>query len=134
MLSAEQGDIVGMHWIGVFYHDGFGVSKDTKKAKEFLIKAADMGNCQSMYQLYMICSGNEGEDEKFKDELEAYNWLMKAISSGATFFDDAIKYFKNNFNVLAPIFLNNRGLDLDSMDETKKNDILNIHQAGITEM
>lgn len=123
-----------MHWIGVFYHEGFGVSKDTKKAMEFLIKSADLGNCQSMYQLYMICSGNEGEDEKFKDELEAYNWLMKAISNGATFFDEAIKYFKTNFNVLAPIFLNNRGLDLDAMDETKKNDILNIHQAGITEM
>lgn len=134
MLSAEQGDIVGMHWIGVFYHDGFGVSKDTGKAKGFLEKAAALGNCQSMYQLYMICSGNEGEEDDFKDVPAAYNWLLKAISNGATFFDDAIKYFKTHFDELAPIFLKQKKLDIDADDETKKNDILNMHQAGITEM
>ena len=36
MMSAEQGDVVGMHWIGVFYHEGFGVSKDIEKAIGFL--------------------------------------------------------------------------------------------------
>jgi len=45
MMSAEQGDVIGMHWIGVFYHEGFGVSKDISKAIEFLIKAAEAGNC-----------------------------------------------------------------------------------------
>jgi TPR repeat protein len=25
MTSAEQGDILGCHWLGVFYHEGFGV-------------------------------------------------------------------------------------------------------------
>ena len=38
-----------MHWIGVFYHEGFGVAKDINKAIEFLLKAAEAGNCQSMY-------------------------------------------------------------------------------------
>ena len=32
MMSAEQGDVIGSHWIGVFYHEGFGVSKDIGKA------------------------------------------------------------------------------------------------------
>lgn len=45
MMSAEQGDVVGMHWIGVFYHEGFGVAKDISKAVEFLQKAAELGNC-----------------------------------------------------------------------------------------
>ena len=49
MMSAEQGDVIGMHWIGVFYHEGFGVAKDIPKAIEFLMKAAEAGNCQSMY-------------------------------------------------------------------------------------
>jgi len=105
MLSAEQGDIVGMHWIGVFYHDGFGVSKDTGKAKGFLEKAAALGNCQSMYQLYMICSGNEGEEDDFKDVPAAYDWLFKE-----------------------------KKLDTGADDETKKDDILSMYQAGITEM
>jgi TPR repeat protein len=34
-----------MHWIGVFYHEGFGVGKDLDKAIEYLTKAAEMGNC-----------------------------------------------------------------------------------------
>jgi len=116
-----------MHWIGVFYHEGFGVSKDTGKAKKFLEKAAALGNCQSMYQLYMICSGKEGEEDDFKDVPVAYNWLLKAISNGATFFDDAINYFKTHFDVLAPIFLKIRKLDIDVKDESMKKDIMNMH-------
>jgi len=45
MMSAEQEDVIGMHWIGVFYQEGFGVTKDTSKALEFLLKAAERGNC-----------------------------------------------------------------------------------------
>jgi len=87
-----------------------------------------------MYQLYMICSGNEGQEDDFKDVPAAYNWLLKAISNGATFFDDAIKYFKTHYDDLAPIFLKQKNLDLDAKDDTKKNDIMNMHKAGITEM
>lgn len=57
MISAEQGDVVGMHWIGVFYHEGFGVAKNIDKAINFLTKAANEGNGQSYYQLYLIHSG-----------------------------------------------------------------------------
>jgi TPR repeat protein len=45
MMSADQECVIGMHWIGVFYHEGFGVSKDLKKAIDFLEKAANKGNC-----------------------------------------------------------------------------------------
>jgi len=44
MTSAEQGDIVGQHWLGVFYHEGFGVTKNITKAIEYLTKSADAGN------------------------------------------------------------------------------------------
>jgi TPR repeat protein len=57
MSSSDSGDIIGSHWIGVFYHEGFGVTKNVKKAIEYLKKAADAGNGQSMYQLFMIYSG-----------------------------------------------------------------------------
>lgn len=94
-----------MHWMGVFYHEGFGVSQDIAKAVEFLTKAAEMGNCQSMYQLHLIKSGNDGQDDNFRDVEEAYQWLLRGIQSGATFFDEAIKYFKLHYDVLAPVFL-----------------------------
>jgi len=49
MQSAEQNDIVGLHWIGVFFHEGFGVAKNIPKAIEFLERAAAKGNGQSIY-------------------------------------------------------------------------------------
>jgi len=44
MISSEQGDIIGTHWMGVFYHEGWGVAKNIEKAINFLTKAADAGN------------------------------------------------------------------------------------------
>ena len=44
MSSAEKGCLVGQHWMGVFYMEGFGVPKDLNKAEEFLKKACRMGN------------------------------------------------------------------------------------------
>lgn len=43
-LSADQGCLVGTHWMGVFYMEGFGVAKSLDKAEEMLLKAAKMGN------------------------------------------------------------------------------------------
>ena len=28
MTSADSGDIIGTHWMGVFYHEGFGITKN----------------------------------------------------------------------------------------------------------
>lgn len=53
-MSAEQGCQVGIHWIGVFYHLGFGLSKNLDKAIEYLTKSAKFGNGQSSYQLALI--------------------------------------------------------------------------------
>lgn len=134
MISAEQGDVVGMHWMGVFYHEGFGVNKNIEKAVEFLTKAAEVGNCQSMYQLHIIKSGNDGQDDNFRDVEASYNWLLKGIQNGATFFDELLKYFKTHFDILAPVFLTQKKLDMDCRDEKQKKDILNMHDAQILEM
>ena len=42
--SAELGCLIGTHWMGVFYQEGFGVSRNLDKAIELLGKAAKMGN------------------------------------------------------------------------------------------
>jgi TPR repeat protein len=59
-MSAEQGDVIGTHWLGVFYHEGFGVNKNITKAIELLQRSGAAGNGQSLYQLYLIHSGNKG--------------------------------------------------------------------------
>jgi TPR repeat protein len=90
MTSADQGDVIGTHWMGVFYHEGFGVGKNVQKAVEYLAKAAEAGNGQSMYQLFIIHSGKTGQDPAFKNPEKAYGYLMQAIFNGVTYFDEAI--------------------------------------------
>ena len=48
-MSAEQGCLVGIHWIGVFYMEGYGVNQNFDKAEESLLRAAKLGNAQSNY-------------------------------------------------------------------------------------
>ena len=43
-MSAEKGDQLGVHWMGVFYHLGYGVSRNIEKAIEFLKRSSKVGN------------------------------------------------------------------------------------------
>jgi TPR repeat protein len=49
MTAAEQGCVVGTHWMGVYYMEGFGVTQDLNKSEAFLLKAHKQGNAQSAY-------------------------------------------------------------------------------------
>mmetsp|Transcript_5537 Transcript_5537/g.8699 ORF Transcript_5537/g.8699 Transcript_5537/m.8699 type:complete len:296 (+) Transcript_5537:118-1005(+) len=131
LMSSEQGCVVGTHWIGVFYYEGFGVTQNLDKAIEFLKKAAAGGNGQSLYQLYLIFSGVKAESKK--DIPTAYNYLMEAIKVGVTYFEEAIKFFKENYDALAPVYVNSKGLPFEVKEENKK-DILNMHEAMIGEL
>jgi len=133
MMSAEQEDVIGMHWMGVFYHEGFGVSKNLDKAVDYLTKAAAAGNGQSYYQLYIIHSGKEGQDSSRKNAEVAYNNLMDGIIRGVTYFDEAITFFKENYDVLAPLYVKNKGLKMEINADTKQ-DINNMHEAHIGEL
>ena len=67
-MSAEQGCIVGQHWMGVFYMEGFGVARNIDKAEALLTSAAKSGNGQSNFQLFMLYS----KTEEKKDLVKAY--------------------------------------------------------------
>ena len=100
-LSAEQGCQLGTHWMGVFYHLGFGVGKDVPKSLEYLKRSAKEGNGQSCYQLAVIYLNEEG----FKDIPAAYKYFEKALLRGVSFFDEFHGLFKQNQDLLSPIFL-----------------------------
>jgi len=101
MQSADLGCLIGTHWIGVFYQEGFGVTKNLDKSIELLNKAAKMGNAQSNFQLFLLYS----REEEKKDVKLAYKNLSKAVQLGVTYFDQLNEFFKDNYDVLAPIFL-----------------------------
>lgn len=132
-MSAEQGDIIGLHWMGVFYHEGFGVAKNLEKAILFLTKASNAGNGQSMFQLYTLFSGKEGQSKKLFNAEIAYGHLLNAILHGVTYFDEAINFFKACFEVLAPVFVKAKGIALEVNEDTKK-DITNMHDSYIKEL
>lgn len=132
-MSADQDDVVATHFIGVFYHQGFGVHKNLDKAIEYLSKSAAMGHCHSMYQLFLIYSGRENEDQKLADFQKAYGYIMKALQYGVTNYDDAINYFKQHYSELAPSFVRTKKLPLEVTQETQV-DILNMHDAVVNEI
>jgi TPR repeat protein len=121
---------LGMHWMGVFYHLGFGVSKNVDKAVEYLSKAEKFGNSQSSYQLFVIHSQ---EEAPHRSATKAYKHLEKALLAGLTFFDVLDQYFKANFEELLPVFIANRAPS-NLVDKDNRKEIENLHEAYINEM
>ena len=75
--------MIGTHWLGVFYMEGFGVAANLDKAEICLLQAAKAGNAQSNFQLFQLYSTVE---EK-KDPVKAYKQIWKAVTRGVTYFD-----------------------------------------------
>lgn len=74
-MAAEQGDIVGSHWLGVFYLEGFGVAQNLDKGEAALLKAAMAGNGQSHFQLFILYSSFDPK----KDAAKAYKHMVKSL-------------------------------------------------------
>lgn len=130
LISAEQGDVIGTHWMGVFYHEGWGVAKNIEKAVEFLTRSANAGNGQSWFQLYLIHSGKEGQDQALKDPIKAYHYLLNAVYRGVTYFEELLAFFAANYEVLAPVFLKQKNITT----ENSQKEIQNIFDAFVDEM
>ena len=120
---------MGTHWMGVFYMEGFGVAKNLDKAEEMLLRAAKMGNGQSNFQLFALYSGS---DERKRDVVKAYRQLTKAVTRGVTYFDQLHAYFKENFEVLGPVFCEIRKPP-ETVDRTDRTQLENLHEAMIND-
>lgn len=126
--SADKGCLIGTHWMGVFYMEGFGVSQNLDKAEDMLKKAYRMGNAQSAFQLHLLY-----KESAKKDVVKSYHYLSRAVESGVTFFEDFNAFFKENYDVLAPVFIAQKKPPA-SVDTSKQADIENMHDAWVNEM
>ena len=62
----------------------------------------------------------------------AYKNLCKAVTKGVTFFDQMNAYFKENYDELAPVFLETKkpnGITVEN-----KNEVQNLHDAYVKEI
>mmetsp|Transcript_11751 Transcript_11751/g.8192 ORF Transcript_11751/g.8192 Transcript_11751/m.8192 type:complete len:129 (-) Transcript_11751:757-1143(-) len=128
-MSAEQGCFIGTHWMGVFYQEGFGVAKNIPKSIELLKKSAKAGNGQSCFQLYLVYS----KEEEVRDNKIAYKYLIKAVESGVTYFDQMNLFFKEHQKELTPVFIECRNLP-SSVDSSGDKEIQNLHDAYVNEL
>ena len=103
------------------------VAQDLNKSEQFLLKAQKVGNAQSAFQLYLLYSSMEGK----KDIAKAYRYLNKAMTLGVTNFEQMNAFFRDNFDVLAPVFAEIRK---PPQDMTSKQEILNLHDAYLSEL
>lgn len=125
--SAEEGCQIGLHWMGVFYHLGFGVSKNVAKAVELLTRAAKTGNAQSSYQLAILYINEEGE---FKNIKKAYHYFEKALIYGVSFFEEFHGLFIANFDELSTIFLTTKKPSA-MIDKDNKEEVIKLHEAFV---
>ena len=116
--------------MGVFYHLGFGVSKNLSKAVEYLTRSAKTGNGQSCYQLAVLYLNEEGE---FKNVKRAYSYFEKALLNGVSFFDEFQGLFANNYDELSPIFLESNKPSA-MINKDNKNEVIKLHEAYVNEI
>jgi hypothetical protein len=68
--------------------------------------------------------------EPKKDVKKAYLYLTKAIMLGVTYFDNMTKFFKENYEVLAPVFVELKKHE-SGMDQKQ---VENLHEAYLNEL
>ena len=79
--SAEQGYAHGQCNLGYMYKNGFGVTKDYKKAVECYTKLAEQGYAPGQYNLGVMYENGHGVT---KDLKKAVEWYTKAAEQGNT--------------------------------------------------
>ena len=77
LASASAGWWPAEHDLGLMYARGYGVEADVEEARTWFLQAAEQGDTQSMYQLWLTA---EGRPQAERDE--AVRWLRLAAVGG----------------------------------------------------
>ena len=78
--AAEQGSALAQYILGVTYSEGWGVSKDDVKAREYFKIAAENNYHFSQYNYAIYLLHGIGAP---KDEKEAWSWMRKSSAQGS---------------------------------------------------
>ena len=65
--------------------------------------------------------------------MKAYKYLNKAVTRGVTYFDDLNNFFKENYDVLAPYFLETKK-PAGELTVANQEEIINLHNAFVSEI
>jgi len=77
--GADHGDVPSMRNLGISYFNGYGVTQDYAKAREWYEKAAEKGEKVAMLGLALLYANGQGGTQ---DYAKAREWLEKAAEKG----------------------------------------------------
>ena len=75
---ADQGDAEGQYFLGLFYHNAFGVKRDQTEALKWFLKAAQQGDARSQYYVGIMYASGQGVA---KDLAMADMWLSLSAAN-----------------------------------------------------
>jgi hypothetical protein len=77
-VAAEGGHARAQYMLGLMYHQGQGVEKNSLEAARYWAMAAESGNSGAQYNLGILYANGEGVPE---DYIQAYRWVLLASQS-----------------------------------------------------
>ena len=84
---ADQGDIDGQYFLGLFYHNGFGVKRDQAESLKWFLKAAQQGDARSQYYAGIMHAAGQGVA---KDLAVADMWLSLSAANPKSSYRDSL--------------------------------------------
>jgi len=84
-------DVFTFHKLGLLYSEGKSCSINLTKAIDYFVKAAELGDVDSMFQLGKLYHSDEGE---IQDDAIAQSYLQQAVASRSV---DAMVYLDENY-------------------------------------
>jgi uncharacterized protein len=84
---ADQGNTEGQYFLGLFYHNGFGVKRDQAEAVKWFLKAAQQGDARSQYYAGIMYAAGQGVA---KDLPLANMWLSLSAANPKSSYRDSL--------------------------------------------
>jgi TPR repeat protein len=100
--SAEKGNKFAMAALATAYYSGACTPEDTAKGKYWMLKAANAGHVQAMYQLAVMYY-DRGDYQGPHDNKVAVKWFLKAAENG----------YIDGMTTVAIMYYHGRGIDQD---------------------
>ncbi len=77
-VLADQGKPEAQYFMGLFYHNGFGVPRDQVESANWFLKAARQGDARSQYYVGIMADKGQGLE---KDPVAAHMWLSLSAAN-----------------------------------------------------
>jgi hypothetical protein len=86
-VLADQGKPEAQYFMGLFYHNGFGVPRDQAESANWFLKAARQGDARSQYYVGIMAEKGQGVE---KDPVAAHMWLSLSAANPQSSYRDSL--------------------------------------------